>query len=96
MSPSNTLPSVASLRESMSTPTDVKNLLAKATGTGKTAAVVPIRAAAFYVAIGLPLVYLPLLAGGVTPDRFAVLLGLLLANAAALVLGHDYGANRLD
>ena len=93
MSPSSTLPSVASLRESMPNPTAVKNGLSSLTGTGKTVAVAPVRAAAFYVAIALPLVYLPLLAGGVTPDRFAVLVGLLLANGAALVLGHDYGTN---
>ncbi|UIP01125.1 hypothetical protein Hbl1158_07200 [Halobaculum sp. CBA1158] len=51
----------------------------------------PIRAAAFYAAIVLPMVYLPILAGGVSTERLTVVAGLLLANAAALVLGHDYG-----
>ncbi|MFC7098404.1 hypothetical protein [Halobaculum marinum] len=93
MTPSTPLPSVATVRDAMPDPTTVKNTLGALTGTGRTVAVAPVRAASFYVAIALPLAYLPLLAGGVTADRFAILLGLLLANAAALVLGHDYGSN---
>ncbi len=93
MTPSTPLPSVAAVRDAMPDPTSLKATLRALPVTGRTAAVAPVRAAAFYVAIALPLVYLPLLAGGVTADRFAILLGLLLANAAALVLGHDYGTN---
>ena len=93
MTPSTPLPSVAAVRDAMPDPTSLKDTVRAVTGNGRTVAVAPIRAAAFYVSIALPLVYLPLLAGGVTADRFAVLLGLLLANAAALVLGHDYGSN---
>jgi hypothetical protein len=51
-----------------------------------------IEAIAFWSAIALPFVYLPLLAGGLDSQTkqldFAVLVGL---NAFAIVLGHRYG-----
>ena len=50
-----------------------------------------VRAAGFYAAIGLPLVYLPMIAGGVPLDDVPTLAALLVANAVALVLGHGYG-----
>lgn len=92
MSQSNSLPSVATVRDAMTRP-ELKNALSGLTVTGRTVAVEPIKAAAFYSAIVLPLVYLPMLAGGISTGKLTVLVGLLLANAAALVLGHDYGSN---
>lgn len=52
----------------------------------------PLRAAGFYSAIGLPFVYLPLLADGVGPTDAPVVGVLLAANALALVVGHGYGS----
>lgn len=53
----------------------------------------PLRATAFYAAVGLPLAYLPLLASGMTAERLPLFFGLLAMNAVALVLGHDYNRN---
>jgi hypothetical protein len=92
MTPSNPLPSVARLRDAVVTSTSLKEALTEFTGTGRTVAIEPVRALAFYAAIVLPLVYLPLLANGITPERLTVIVGLLLANAAALVLGHGHGS----
>ncbi len=50
----------------------------------------PLRAVAFYTAVLLPFVYLPIVAGGITAESLPIVLGLLGANAVALVLGHDY------
>jgi|GEM_PF-2424878 len=52
-------------------------------------AVTPVRAAGFYAAITLPLVYLPLLLDGIGP----VVGALLAANALALVVGHGHGSD---
>jgi hypothetical protein len=41
--------------------------------------------------VALPFLYLPLLVGGLDGQQTTVFVGLLLANAAALVLGHGYG-----
>jgi len=57
-----------------------------------TGAATPLRAVGFYAAIGLPFVYLPLLADGVGPADAPVVGALLAANALALVVGHGYGS----
>lgn len=51
---------------------------------------VAVRAASFYAAIGLPMVYLPLIAGGVSVDQLPLVAALLAANIVALVIGHDH------
>ena len=50
----------------------------------------PLRFVAFWTAIALPFLYLPLLIGGLTGGEPTVFGALLLANAGALVVGHDY------
>lgn len=50
-----------------------------------------LRAVAFYSAIGLPLLYLPLLADGLKLEEVPLLAALLCANFAALFAGHGYG-----
>ncbi|WP_348611155.1 hypothetical protein [Halobaculum rarum] len=92
MTPSNPLRSVAALRDAVPASSSLKDTLTGFTGTGRTLAVEPVRALAFYAAIVLPFVYLPLLANGVTTEQLSVLVGLLLANGAALVLGHGHGS----
>jgi len=92
MTPSNPLRSVADLRDAVPASSRLKDALTGFTGTGRTIAVEPVRALAFYAAIAFPFVYLPLLANGVTTEQLSVLIGLLLANAAALVLGHGHGS----
>lgn len=92
MTPSNPLRTLAGFRDVMPAPSRLKDTVTQFTGAGRTAAVEPARAVAFYAAIALPFVYLPLLANGVTTGQLTVLVGLLLANAAALVLGHGYGS----
>lgn len=50
------------------------------------------RAVAFWLAIALPFLYLPLLAGGLDgkAEAFAFV-GLMVVNLVALVVGHEYG-----
>lgn len=51
-----------------------------------------IEAAAFWTAITLPFLYLPLLLTGLsTGDRMVAFLGLVSLNVVALVVGHRYG-----
>ena len=50
----------------------------------------PLRFLAFWTAVALPFLYLPLLAGGLDGQQFPVFAGLLLLNLVALVLGHEY------
>ena len=50
----------------------------------------PLRFVAFWAAVGLPFLYLPLLHGGLSGDRLVVFVGLIVANVAALLLGHDH------
>jgi hypothetical protein len=50
----------------------------------------PLRFVAFWAAVGLPFLYLPLLYGGLQGDRLLVFGGLIVANVAALLLGHDH------
>ncbi|MFB6221339.1 MAG: hypothetical protein ABEH90_07850 [Halolamina sp.] len=56
--------------------------------------VAPIRAAAFWTAIALPVVYLPMLVTGAGWEQPLLLLALLVLNVAAFVVGHDH--NRPD
>ena len=48
-----------------------------------------VRVVAFWTAVALPFLYLPLLFGGLKGDA-ALFGGLLVLNAVALLLGHDY------
>ena len=51
----------------------------------------PIRALAFWIAVALPFLYLPLLAVGLSSRaRTGAFLALLLCNAAALLVGHEH------
>lgn len=49
------------------------------------------RFVAFWAAVALPFLYLPLLAGGLTGEEVTVFAALLSANVVSLVLGHEYG-----
>jgi hypothetical protein len=51
----------------------------------------PLRFLAFWVAVALPFLYLPLLVGGLQGQQATVFAGLLSVNVAALVLGHEHG-----
>ena len=50
----------------------------------------PVRALGFWSAITLPFASLYLLSGGLTGDELGPLVALLVANALALVVGHDH------
>jgi hypothetical protein len=52
--------------------------------------VAPLRFLAFWAAVALPFLYLPLLVGGLDGQQTTVFVALLLANAVALVAGHEY------
>lgn len=52
--------------------------------------VAPLRFLAFWAAVALPFLYLPLLVGGLDGQQTTVFVSLLLANAVALVVGHEY------
>jgi len=52
--------------------------------------VAPLRFLAFWAAVALPFLYLPLLVGGLDGQQVTVFVALLLANAVALVIGHEY------
>ena len=54
------------------------------------AVVDPLQALSFWTAVLLPLAYLPLVANGLQGGETSVLLTLVVANAAALVLGHGH------
>ena len=55
------------------------------------AAVKPVRALAFWLAVALPFAYLPLLVGGIgTEAELVTFAGLVAANAVALLVGHDH------
>ncbi|MFB6196591.1 MAG: hypothetical protein ABEI80_10500 [Haloplanus sp.] len=51
----------------------------------------PLRFIAFWVAVALPFLYLPLLVGGLQGEQLTVFATLLAINATALVLGHEHG-----
>lgn len=50
----------------------------------------PVQAIAFWAAIGLPLVYVPMLATGAVWQNPIALLALLMLNIAAFVVGHEH------
>lgn len=52
-----------------------------------------LQATAFWSAVAMPFLYVPLLLGGLTSGEAATFVGLLVANAAALVLGHGHRAD---
>lgn len=49
-----------------------------------------LEALAFWTAVGLPLVYLPLMLNGLPGSEGVVLAVLLVAHGVALIAGHDY------
>jgi hypothetical protein len=53
----------------------------------------PLRFVAFWVAVALPFLYLPLLVGGLKGSQPTVFAALLAANAVGLIVGHGYGAD---
>ena len=53
-------------------------------------AMAPVRFVAFWAAVALPFLYVPLLFDGIDGGRAIVFLGLLAANAVALVVGHGH------
>ncbi|ATW88954.1 hypothetical protein halTADL_2207 [Halohasta litchfieldiae] len=52
-----------------------------------------IRGVSFWAAILLPLVYLPLLSGGLEPQTGYIVIGLLALNLIALFVGHSHTHN---
>lgn len=50
----------------------------------------PIQVVGFWLAVALPLVYLPLLAGGLSSQEATVFVGLVVLNVASLIAGHGY------
>jgi len=50
----------------------------------------PVRAAAFWSAVALPLTYLPMVATGAVWDRPVVFCALLALNAVAFLVGHGH------
>ena len=54
---------------------------------------VPVRFVAFWVAVALPFLSLPLLVGGLEGSEPVVLGALLAVNVVALVVGHGYRAD---
>lgn len=91
MSPSETSPLFASLGTSRTLP---------AIESVASAVVEPVRAAAFWTAIALPLLYVPMLATGAIWEHPVALLALLTLNLVAFVVGHEHnqpdGAPRHD
>jgi len=57
---------------------------------------VPVRFVAFWLAVALPFLYLPLLVGGLNGSELTAFGALLAANAVALVVGHGYRAGDSD
>ncbi|MFB6205015.1 MAG: hypothetical protein ABEJ05_00595 [Haloglomus sp.] len=49
-----------------------------------------LQATAFWSAVVMPFLYVPLLLGGLTGGEFPTFLGLLLVNGIVLVLGHNH------
>ncbi|MFB6123716.1 MAG: hypothetical protein ABEJ78_09700 [Haloferacaceae archaeon] len=82
MSSSSPTVPTARLRESL----DVQQL-----HRGVELLTVPLRFVAFWVAVALPFLYLPLLYGGLEGQQALVFGLLVVINVASLILGHDYG-----
>jgi len=53
--------------------------------------VAPLQFLAFWTAVTLPFLYLPLLVGGLNGQQATVFVGLLSLNVVALLLGHEHG-----
>ncbi|ELZ98864.1 hypothetical protein C440_00870 [Haloferax mucosum ATCC BAA-1512] len=51
----------------------------------------PVETIAFWSAVALPLVYLPLLAGGFESGQFTLFIGLIALHVAMLALGRGHG-----
>ena len=51
----------------------------------------PVRFVGFWLAVALPLVYLPLLAGGLSGWQTTTFVGLFTLNVLSLIVGHNYG-----
>jgi len=69
-----------------------ERLAASSTATPSLAVLTaPLRFVAFWTAVTLPFLYLPLLLGGLEGSEPTVFLVLLAANVVALFLGHGYG-----
>lgn len=49
-----------------------------------------LQATAFWSAVVMPFLYVPLLLGGLTGSEFSTFVALLLVNALVLVLGHNH------
>lgn len=49
-----------------------------------------LQATAFWSAVAMPFLYVPLLLGGLTGSEFSTFLALLFVNAIVLVLGHNH------
>lgn len=67
--------------------------LDSATEWGSTAlrtAMAPVRFLAFWTAVALPFLYVPLLFDGLTSSRFLVFVVLVAINVVALVVGHNH------
>jgi|AntRauTorckE6833_2_1112554.scaffolds.fasta_scaffold42079_2 hypothetical protein len=54
----------------------------------------PVRAVAFWSAVALPFVYLPLIATGAVWDRPLVFCAMLLLNGVAFLAGHSHDPKR--
>lgn len=91
MSPSGTSPLSASIGTNRTLP---------AIESVRSALVEPVRAAAFWTAIALPLVYVPMLTTSAIWEHPVVLLALFVLNAVAFVVGHEHnqpdGSTGLD
>lgn len=57
---------------------------------GVRAVATPLRFVAFWTAVALPFLYVPLLVGGLRGQQALVFTGLLLLNFVAVVLGHGH------
>lgn len=52
----------------------------------------PVQALAFWAAIAMPALYVPMLWDGLGANESLLFVGLVLANALALLVGHEYKA----
>ena len=70
--------------------TSVENSAADVARRGTLALGASVRRVSFWAAILLPLVYLPLLSGGLGPQTGQLVIGLLALNLIALFVGHSH------
>lgn len=77
---------------SSSTSTPIERLVDRAPTAERDLLRAATRAAAFWLAVLLPLSYGPIIWGGITGIEGSWLAGLLLLNVAALVVGHGHRA----